>query len=475
MFCVSSCAASLGPGYTIDKQQVRVQFDPGSGSDRRIHVDAEFQLRNTGNQPLSSLEVRLSARRRFHIADSRATWDSATLDEQQVPGIPRDTLFVLPQSWRVNDRHTLKLSVEFQNSAPDQSGFSFSSDAFFLPSQGWSPELLPSRGFFGTGGTPPDHWLLQVRVPDGFLVHMSGHSQKTSRHGGDAIVQAVQRPADRYPFIVAGAYKETQLGTAAGKIHVWTRASIDTDRLQQSAEALASAIHAYDSAFGARRRSAQTFWIVECPVVVGCFAAAANFTYAALLSPEPGAVSSELASFDTVMMNFSGEANKFSAAAPALAASWLGYGENPGFYEQQPPLAALPAFASELGQEAVEGPSFRTETIRRALGMIPVSAAARGPESAPVLRAKSFLFFFALQDRYGRDVFRRAIDHMLSARQGRGFNLSDLIASFEEETHQNVAEFERLWMKHPGVPEDFRARYTDASSSSTTTSKEIIP
>ena len=86
------------------------------------------------------------------------------------------------------------------------------------------------------------------------------------------------------------------------------------------------------------------------------------------------------------------------------------------------------------------------------------------------LRAKSFLFFFALQERYGRDAFQRAIDHMLSARQGRGFNLSDLIAAFEQETHQNVAEFERIWMKHPGVPDDFRARYEDASASVAITS-----
>ena len=197
--------------------------------------------------------------------------------------------------------------------------------------------------------------------------------------------------------------------------------------------------------------------------------------YAKLLSAEPGAISSELASTDTLMIDLSGGAPKLAAAAPALAASWLGYGQNPGFYEQQPPLSALPAFASALGQEAIEGPSFRTETIRRALRMIPKSAGAHKEEDETVQRAKSFLFFFGLQDRYGRDTFRRAIDHMLSARQGRGFNLNDLIAAFEEETHQNVAEFERSWMKHPGVPEEFRARYEDASAASTTNSKETMP
>ncbi|MGB2654693.1 MAG: hypothetical protein WAN62_12980, partial [Candidatus Acidiferrum sp.] len=160
---------------------------------------------------------------------------------------------------------------------------------------------------------------------------------------------------------------------------------------------------------------------------------------------------------------------------PALAASWLGYGRNPGFYEQQPPLSAFPAFASALGEEAIDGAASRAETIRRALRIIPRKPVTREPEAGEVLRAKSFLFFFALQDRYGTDVFHRAIAHMLSARQGRGFDLDDLIAAFEEETHQNVAEFVRLWMKHPGVPDEYRARYENTSASIASVSKETMP
>jgi hypothetical protein len=213
---------------------------------------------------------------------------------------------------------------------------------------------------------------------------------------------------------------------------------------------------------------------VECPVQAGCFTSTES-SYANLLNAEPASVSSELVSSDTLLIDFNGGAPRLAAAAPALAASWLGYGQNPGFYEQQPPLSALPAFASALGQEALDGPSSRTETIRRALRIIPKSVVRRQPEDENVLRAKSFLFFYALQERYGREAFRHAIDHVLSARQGRGFNLNDLIAAFEQETHQNVAEFVRLWMKRPGVPDEFRAHYEDASASIASTSKETMP
>jgi aminopeptidase N len=64
---------------------------------------------------------------------------------------------------------------------------------------------------------------------------------------------------------------------------------------------------------------------------------------------------------------------------------------------------------------------------------------------------------------------------MLYARRERGFELSDLIAAFEQETHQNVAEFVRLWMKRSGVPEEFRARYGETAAATVHSEKESTP
>jgi hypothetical protein len=468
----ASCASALGPGYTIETQEIRVQFEPGP--EPRIHVDSEYRLRNTGDQPLASLELRLPGRRRFHITDSHATWDGAAIVEKLVPANPRNTLLELPQRWKVMERHTLHLSAELNKPASGETDISFADDAFFLPSAGWAPELLPSQGLFPTGGVPPKEWRLVVRVPDGFLVHTSGRSTKIARHGRELTATAVQHPEDRYPFVVAGRYKETALDAGAAKVFLWTRAPEESAALHQPADALVRTVKSFDEAFGNGGHTAQSFWLVECPEAARCFTVAAS-AYSAFLNGEPGVVTSELVSVDTLLIELSGGAPKFAAAAPSLAASWLGYGQNPGFYEQQPPLSALPAFASALGKEAIEGPSYRVETIRRTLRIIPKENSAGKVEDPTVMRAKSFLFFFALQDRYGREIFQRAINHMLSARQGRGFNLSDLIAAFEQETHQNVAEFERIWMKRPGVPEDFRARYEVASDSIAVTSKETMP
>ncbi len=64
---------------------------------------------------------------------------------------------------------------------------------------------------------------------------------------------------------------------------------------------------------------------------------------------------------------------------------------------------------------------------------------------------------------------------MLQARKERGLELSDLIAAFDQETKQNASEFVRIWMKRPGVPEEFRGRYQKAAAATAQFEKETAP
>ena len=99
----------------------------------RILIEADYQLRNTGNQPLSLLEMRLPGRRRFHIGVSQTLWDGMALVQETSPDNPRNTSLHFPRPWKVSVRHTLHLSAEFQPTPAGESGFSFVPDAFFLP------------------------------------------------------------------------------------------------------------------------------------------------------------------------------------------------------------------------------------------------------------------------------------------------------------------------------------------------------
>ncbi len=397
---------------------------------------------------------------------------------------PRNALLVLREPWLVSSRHTLVLARELSPSEGNEASLSISRDAFFLPAAGWNADLLPPNGLFATGGAPPKKWDLLVAVPEKFHTHVSGTPKKKVQKGEEAIFAAEQGAKDPYPFVIAGRFHAAEVGSGTEKVHLWTSQQQESAKLRDVSETVARVIAGYDAAFGERTKKASQTWIVECPAVKGCFTSF-NPRRARLLGREENErTTAEMISQDTMVVDLSEGAPALAvAAAPSLAAGWLGYARNPGFYEQRPPLSMFTAFAAAIGREAAEGGDSRNETIRRALRLVPTESASaantkprqeRG-EDPNVLRAKSFLFFYALQDRYGRETFRKATQHMLYARQEHEFELSDLIAAFEQETHQNVAEFVRMWMKHPGVPVEFRARYEGVAAAGEETDTRSAP
>jgi hypothetical protein len=474
VFFATGCAVALGPGYSIDSQEINVRFS--AEPEPIIHLDASYRLRNDGNRPLTSLELRLPGRGRFHFVNARAEWDTHSLNFDS-PTNSSNVVLTLPQQWKVSQSHNLHLSVEYQPPGSDQNDLTFAPDAFFLPAQGWSPELLPSRGLFATGGVPPQNWYLTVQVPAGFLVHTSGHIKKRDTKsfakGKAQVLRALQDPKDGYPFVIAGRYSASTLNTGRETLNLWTRSSQNPDTIRQPGEALAHAIRLYDSMFGNRLAESADLWIVECPIVTGCFTTSSSVYNE--FSPTPiDHTSAEMASADTVMVDLTGGPPQIASAAPALAATWLGYGQSPGFFEQTAPLSALPAFAAFRGREVASGGNTRDENIRRLLRAIPASQGTQREPDA-IVRTKSLLFFYALQDRFGPEIFNAAIHHMLYARRGRGFKIDDLISALEQESHENAAGFVRLWMKRPGVPASFRAHYENSSAESTTDPKETSP
>ncbi len=206
----ASCAVPLGPGYTIEKQEGRVQFV--TAPEPRIRIETDYQLKNTGNRELHELEIRLPGRR-FSSTEVHASWGAAALALEKSPAHPRNTVMTLQEPWRVSARHTLHLSTEFLPPKEGETSLSFSKDAFFLPAAGWSAELLPPGALFATGGVPPKKWNLFVTVPEGFQIHTSGVQTKSTRKGGEFTVLAVQGRKDPYPFVVAGRYSVAEMGS----------------------------------------------------------------------------------------------------------------------------------------------------------------------------------------------------------------------------------------------------------------------
>jgi hypothetical protein len=486
----TGCTSSFGPGYIINKQDIDVHLDPGPPP--HIAIKSSYELTNNGTRPLSMLELRLPGNRRFKSSNVQLAWDGQPVDIEPSPDYPRNTLLKLPNLWTASARHSLHIAMNLETPGPGESSYlGFASDAFFLPAQGWAPQLLPAEGIFATGGAPPDKWNLTLHVPQGFAVHTSGDKIKTSKHGEETTIYARQRIVDIYPYVIAGRYVTKQIGSDRQKIYLWTRKPQDPGDIRAVSDSLVKTLGNYNLVFGERTlanpptgffghhptpgQKGLPLWLVECPVIPGCFTKR-NPLNAQLLGTKDEGRSGEMISLDSAMIDPGPGLKKMAlATAPALAASWLGYGQNPGFYEQDPPLSAFPAFAAAVGDEALNGATARMETIRRALALVPKNSPAPGKEDDAALYAKSFLFFYALQDRYGPETFRKAVRHMLDSRRNAGFNLDDLIAAFDEEAHRNTAAFVRLWMKHPGVPADFRAKYENNSADANTSLKETTP
>jgi len=289
-------------------------------------------------------------------------------------------------------------------------------------------------------------------------------------------VRFQQTAADLNPFVVAGRYRESRPNLPGNQpLRVWSRTDVSPAQFQQATETLSKTLATYDSLFATRDKARPALWVVECPENAGCFSQRST-AYGVLLNGESSSDSAEMISRDTILFDpRAASARPEALAGPALASGWLGYGQNPGFYEQQPPMSALPAFAAALALEHSAGPQVREQIVRRALAQIPEHASPESNNDPAVSRAKSLLLFYALRDRVGADPFQIALRHMLFARRQRGFNLSDLISAVEEKSHQDVGPFVRNWIKRPGVPDDFRATYSQSNARQETTAQEATP
>jgi hypothetical protein len=470
--CVfAGCATSLGPGYVVEKQEIHVTFQPQPQPS--IHITAEYLLKNTGNQALHFLAVRMPGRR-FNPGSLAVSWDGASLQPSPSPDNSRDTLIQFPASWSIGDSHSIRFAYDLLSPS---ASIASSADAFALPAEGWTPALPQSPGVFGFGGVPPKNWDLTVTVPKEFLVHASGGKEKRSAKNSQLEIRYQQTSNDLNPFVVAGIYHETrqELSGRNQKVNIWSRTEQQPQSSRQAGDALAKTLATYDSLFGPRGKTAPPLWIVECPPETGCIPLRAN-TYSAFLYGPGGQTSAEMISRDTVLVQPGSATNSPEAlAAPALAAGWLGYGQNPGFYEQQPPMSALPAFAAALALEADSGAAVRIDIIQRALARIPPQASRESNSDPAVSRAKSFLLFYALRDRVGTTNFQLAMQHMLSARRARGFDVTDLISALEEQSHQPVGPFVRQWIKLPGVPDNFRALYSGFPAQKNSAAQEVAP
>lgn len=471
-----SCTVPLGPGYTIRKQTVDVHFRPATESP--VSIEAHYVLVNAGNQPLASLDLRLPRSSVLHLVSPSIQWDGQPIPFDRHEDPAGDVVRLsLAEPWPAKQSHALTVKYDIAQGAPNTSQLDFVSDSFYLPPGDAVPSLLPPKGTFSSGGAPPKKWILTMRVPQDFLVHAPGHPKRQKRENAELRAEFEQRPGDLVPFVVAGRYYLWEYRESHHTVIFWKKTPPKPAELEPFARDVARIIQTYDSLFGPRAKHPQPIRIIDSPMPAKAWSGKIGYQPDGSARIEDGMyLTLPPPDFGFLYLSESGELvyareMTFLWIADSLARTWLGYGSGPEF-ERQFPMKALPDYAVEMTRESLKGAKSRAEFIAARLREVPRDAKKEEKESERRSRDKSLLFFFGLEDQFGREHLHAALRNMVSARRGRGYDLNDLIAAVEAEAGKPVAPFVRLWLKHPGIPEEFRARYAAPAAPANAAPKE---
>jgi len=464
------CATAFGPGYTIEKQRVEVSYTTQSPD--HVSVRASYEVKNTGTKPLNTLEIQPPDSEIIQPQDLRVEWRGKTIEIPATKPADNDdnTLRAeLPGSWNIGENGEFVLSYDVKIS-PDQSAIgSNHGAAFFLPSFGWLPTLLPAHGAFATGGAPPKKWDLLVSVPDGYRVRASGENHGADKKAKGAGVRFEQQPGTNFDaYVAAGPYVEQQVHSSGGTIVFWTANPLSKERSAQLGKLAAEDAGYFTTEFGAAEKNKSPVWLIECPQGAPALKDRPWISQTGCLTqPHSVVIPSEY-------LGAHAPEGYMKSVDLQLAATWLYFSARPTRYGALFPVAAIPDYAG-LSLAASRNPLSRNQIIHDLLRQVDVIPDGGKPliridakDSSQLkdrARAESVLFLFALEDRCGAQNIHKGIARASRLLRGQTWGLPDLRAAVEAECGGPVLEsFFREWMHGPGIPPEFRAKYSAATA-----------
>jgi len=474
LFFLGGCAVALGPGYTIQKQNVELHFVPSP--EPHLSVHGTYELINSGNQPLQSIQVRVPSAEAFRRSAFVARWKGQNIEAKTIAAATQtdrgDTIELgFNEPWAVKQKRTLTLNYDLLTGVHLGGYLAVSENTFFAFPDSWSPELLPPKHFLGTGGVPPKKWILSVQVPFGCLVHASGTPGKQKAIGNERLYSFLQQ-SDLAPFAAGGNYVEKEISANGQKVLFWTLKPVDAEAAKLTADAVASRVHYYDAEYGTPTRGDHSIRLLECIIPTKDFGCGAL--------PETIFVHQAWIARGLNDQQFLDDV-KFE-----LGYTWFGGESRVRFDESPLPMDAVAPYAGWEAQANELGSNARASRIQNLIAdfdkhsanckekvILPLTAGEHGCSYSPAW-TKSALFFFALEDKVGRGPFHKALKSMIQDRRGRDFALEDLISAMESETHEPQGKFVREWLKHSGIPDEFRARYSRVASSSANSETNLL-
>jgi hypothetical protein len=466
----SGCTAAFGPGYTVEKQRVDVSYS--QQTPEHVSVRASYELKNTGTRPLSVLELQPPDSEIILPQDLRVEWRGKTIEIPAVKSAENtvETLrAALPASWEIGESGEFLVSYDVKIS-PEKSAIGANHGAaFFLPSSGWLPALLPAHGAFATGGAPPSKWDLVVNVPEGYRVRASGENRGAEKHSKSPGVRFEQLSGTNFDaYVAAGPYIEQQIHSTGRTVIFWTSTPLANNRSGQLGKLISSDAEFFTSEFGASEKNKSPIYLIECPQGTPSSQERPWISQTGCLTqPHSVVIPSE----------------DFAASVPdtymksvdlQLAATWLYFSARLGRYDALFPLAAVPDYAG-IDLAVSRKPESRNQTVRNLLQKVdaipdggkPLAhiVAEDSPELKDRARAESVLFFFALEDRCGVKNVHKGLARASRLLRGETWGPADLRSAIEAECSGPALDgFFREWMHSSQIPPEFRARYASSTA-----------
>jgi hypothetical protein len=460
----------LGPGFRfVDRQtEIRAVADAPRGAGLHVRVVDHFD--NVGDRPLRSMEVRLPEGPTFGPQNLRVTINGREVLPQRTSDTDRRLMRApFDPVWEQQQPREIVTEWDLRPETAGRGTVAASAVAFYIADETALPLWQPPTGVFVRGGPNPIAASLTVVAPPDFRVLAPGKPLKPGTDGNLVAHRfRIQPSKDFLPYVVAGRYLEQKVRTPQGEVNFWTLQPLDVQQSQTAAVRLASSMRAFTDFFGPVSKDKTAVRIVEAPgdlpAEFGASgdAGGASFPGGVLLDPRAFA---------------QGVANEsiLELAEYELARTWFGWRVRPSPEAQVlmgrgVGLFGLVAAAEGRGQDqryrmvafllGRYDESRRAATDRRLLE--PQAGYSRAERISTGYRAA--LFFVALEDLCGRDNLRAAFHHIVRARGGDEVADEELRAAAEAASRRDLAEVFRTWLNRPGIPDDFRARYSNPPS-----------
>ena len=462
--CVAGCVHALGPGYHFPDRQADIRVS--SDSPGRIHIRVVDQLVNAGDRTLHSLEVRLPEGPEFGQRNLRVEIDGTEVSPQRSSPIDARMMSApFDPPWQQNDKRTVVTEWDLAPEFSPRGTILASPEGFVIADETALPLWQTPRGIFARGGTIPEKELLTITSPPDFRVLAPGKRLKQRPQGAQVVRRFLIDPdRDFMPYVVAGRYKEFVLQTPQGDVQFWTFGPVDVPAAQEAATRLSFSMKSFRDFFGSASPGKPSVRVAEAPIELPAeFGELAgpggeSFPEGVLLGPR--ALQQGLATEAVLQL-----------AEYELARTWFGWRVRPRPEAQILMGRGVGLFGLVIAAEG-RGAGQRDRMIAALVSrydetraaapdkplMEPPAGYSRAERVSTGYRAA--LFFVALEDLCGRDNLKTAFRDILYARASSDTGYEELRAAVETASKKDLAEMFRQWLGEPGIPNDFRHRYS---------------